>query len=313
MPEGANMNMGQVRVIDPILSQHARGYTNSEYVGRFLFPTVNMPTRGAKRIEFGREAFRRYKTRRAPGGRIGQIGVGYEGKPVQLHQEALQALTPVEYQEEAQAIPGIDLQQESVDTVLAVIALEKEIQQATVARNAASYAADNKVALAGGDKWSDPDSKIKQMVGDYGEVIRKRIGRRPNTLLMGGSVATVAKSHPSVLDQFKYTRSDSVTMQDLATFFDLPNVVAGDAIYDEDGGTSVDVWGEDIILAYVPPEGVRNMRVPSYGYTYQLRGHPFVEPVQWDKDTRSWSNNVLDEFSAELVGADAGALFQAAL
>jgi len=313
MPEGANMNMGQVRVVDPILSQHARGYTNSEYVGHFLFPTVNMPTRGAKRIEFGREAFRRYKTRRAPGGRIAQISVGYEADPVKLHQEALQALTPVEYQEEAKQVPGIDLQQESVDTVLAVIALEKEIQQADVARNAASYAATNKTALAGGDKWSDPDSKPKELIGDYGEVIRSRTGRRPNTLLFGGSVATKLKSHKSVLEQFKYTRSDSVTMQDLATFFDIPNVIAGDAIYDVDGANSVDVWGTDAILAYVPPASIRNMRVPSYGYTYQLRGHPFVEKVEWDKDHRSWSNNVLDEFSAELVGADAGVLIQAAI
>ncbi len=313
MPVGANMNMGQARVVDPILSEHARGYTNPEFVGGYLFPTVTMPTRAAKRIEFGRDAFRRRQTRRAPGTRIGQMSVGYEGKPVSLHQEALQALTPREYQEEANAVPGIDLQQESVDTVLAVIALEKEIQQAGVARNAASYAASNKAALTGTDKWSDANSKPKILIGDAQEVIRKRTGRRGNTLLLAGSVATKLKSHPGVLDQFKYTKSESVTMADLATYFDIENVIAGDAIYDTDDATSVDVWGTDAILAYVPPAGQRNMRVPSYGYTYQLRGHPFVEPVAWDKDHVSWSNNVFDEFSAELVGADAGFLIQAAI
>ena len=74
--------------------------------------------------------------------------------------------------------------------------------------------------------------------------------------------------------------------------------------------STVDVWGGDAVLAYVPPAGLRQMALPSYGYTYQLSGHPLVEPSRWDADIRSWKNDVLDEFSAELVGADAGFLFQ---
>lgn len=313
MPMGQNMNMGQTRVVDPILTEGARGYSNAEYVGGVLFPTVSMPTRGTKRIEFGREAYRRYNTRRAPGARIGRFGVGYEGDAVKLHQEALMASTPIEYQEEANAVPGIDLQQESVDVALDIIAKEKEINQAAVARDPGNYANSNKTILAGNDQWDDPDSKPKTLIGDMGEVIRTRTGRRPNVLLLGGKVATKLKSHANVLEQFKYTRSDSVTMADLATYFDLAQVVSGDAIYDDDDGVSHDIWGLDVILAYVPQQAQRNMRVPSYGYTYQLRGHPFVEKVEWDKDTRSWTNNVIDEFSAELVGADAGVLIKSAI
>ena len=313
MATGDQMNLAQVRVVDPILSTHARGYMNADMVGSALFPTVEMPTRGAKRIEFGRDAFRRRRTRRAPGTQIAQMTFGYEGKPVMLHQEALQAITPTEYQEEARAVPNIDLQRESVDVVLAVIALEKEIQQAEVARNAASYAATNKVALAGDFKWSDPDSNPKEQVFDAKEVIRKRIGRRPNTLLVAGGVGSALGKHPKILDHFKHTNSSAISLAMLASYFDIANVVSGDAIYDTDDATSVDVWGGDAILAYVPAAGQRNMRLPSYGYTYQLRGHPAVGAIDWDKDLLSWTNNVIDEFSAELVGADAGFLFQGAL
>lgn len=304
------MNAAQVRVVDPILTEHARGYTNAEMVGRFLFPTVDMPTRAAKRIEFDRTSFRRRRTRRAPGTRIAQLEFGYEGKQVNLHQEALQAITPIEHQEEAMQVPGFDLQSMSVDLVLAVIALEKEIQQANVARTAASYAAANKAALAGDDKWSDPDSDPKSQVFDAKEVIRQRIGRRPNTLLCAGSVTSDLGKHPKILEHFKHTNSSAISIAMLASYFDIDTVVSGDAIYDTDDDTTVDVWGGDVILAYVPPEGARQMPMPSYGYTYQLRGHPFVEPVAWDKDVRSWTNNVLDEFSPEMVGADAGFLFQ---
>lgn len=308
-----SMNAPQTRVVDPILTQHARGYTNAEMVGSALFPAVPMPTRAAKRIEFGRDSFKRRRTRRAPGGVIAALEFGYEGKAVNLHQEALSAVTPIEFQQEAGAVPGIDLQQVGVDTVLAVIALEKEIQQAEVARNAASYAATNKAALVGDNKWSDPDSDPKSQVFDAKESIRKRIGRRPNTLVLAGGLTSALGKHPLITAHFRPTNAAAISLAMLASYFDVENVVSGDAIYDQADGTTVDVWGGDAILAWVPPVGQRQMPLPSYGYTYQLLNHPLVEQARWDGDIRSWKNDVLDEFSAELVGADAGFLFQNAL
>lgn len=308
-----NMTTPQARVVDPILTDHARGYSNSDFVGGALFPTVAMPTRAAKRIEFDRSSFRRRRTRRAPGAPIAALEFGYEGKAVNLHQEALSAIVPIEHQQEANAVPGIDLQRTALDTVLAVIALEKEIQQAEVARNAASYAATNKAALAGDYKWSDPDSDPLAQVSDAKEVIRKRIGRRPNTLLIAGGLTSALQKHPKITDHFKFTTSSTVTLPMLTSYFDIQNLVSGDGIYDLADGTSVDIWGGDAILAYVAPAGQRQMPLPSYGYTYELLNHPFVEPSRFDADIRSWKNDVLDEFSAELVGADAGFLFQSAL
>lgn len=308
-----SMNGSQLRVVDPILTEHARGYSNADFVGEALFPVVEMPTRAAKRIEFDRSSFRRRRTRRAPGAQIAALEFGFEGKPVALHQEALSAVTPIEHQQEAGAVPGIDLQQVGVDTVLAVIAMEKEIQRAEVARNAAAYAASNKAALTGDAKWSDPDSDPLVQVNDAKEVIRKRIGRRPNTLVITGGLTSKLQAHPLIRDHYKHTTSSTITVAMLAAYFDIPNLVSGDGIYDLPDGTTVDIWGNDAILAWVALKGQRQMPLPSYGYTYQLRGHPLVEPARWDGDIRSWKNDVLDEFSAELVGADAGFLFQGAL
>lgn len=313
MPTGTGLNAAQARVVDPILSQHARGYVQTEFVGRFLFPQVTMPTRAAKRIEFDRSSFRRRQTRRAPGTRIAQLEFGYEGKAVNLHQEALRSVVPFEHQEEANAVPGIDLTQTALDVVLAVIALEKEIQQAEVARNAAAYAASNKVTLAGADKWSDSASDPQVVISDAVEVIRARTGRRPNTLVMGATVRSALKIHPTIRDHFKHTNASAVSNQMIAEYLDLPLVLSGDAIYDTSDMVTVDVWGNDAILAYVPPESMRNMALPSYGYTYQLAGQPLVEATAWDNDTKSWGNDVIDEFSAELVGADAGFLIKDAV
>ncbi len=313
MPIGTGMSAAQARVIDPILTNHARGYVQTDFVGRFLFPAVTMPTRAAKRIEFDRSSFRRRQTRRAPGARIAQLEFGYEGKAVALRQEALRSNIPFEHQQEADAVPGIDLSQTALDIVLAVIALEKEIQQAEVARNAALYPTANKAALTGTDQWDDAASNPQKAISDAVETIRARTGRRPNTLVLGAKVHAALKIHPKILEHYKHTTSATVTSAMIGQYLDIPTVISGDAIYDTSDTTTVDVWGNDAILAYVPPEQMRNMALPSYGYTYQLAGQPVVEGTKWDDDSKSWYNDVIDEFSAELVGADAGFLFQNAV
>lgn len=307
-----SMSLDQARQVDPILTDHARGYSNGDFIGDGLFPIVDMPTRAARRIEFNRDSFKRYKTRRAPGANIAAVTFGYDGKPVSLIQHALMAMTPVEHQEEAQSIsaPGIDLQKENTDLVLYVIAQEKEIAQAELARNAAVYAASNKVALAGTDRWISSDSDPLALITDYSEVVRKRTGRRPNTLAIGGTVAAGLRKHGKIRDHFKYTTSERATIGMVQQYLGIENLLVGDAVYDDDQGNTVDVWGGDAILAYVPAKGARNMRLPGYGYTYRLRNHPFVESVRYDRDTRSWKNEVFDEYSPELVGPDAGVLIQ---
>jgi hypothetical protein len=305
-----NMSTSQARVIDPILTNHSRGYSQSIFIGDSLLPVANMVTRAAKRIEFGRESFRRYSIKRAPGTQISQASFGYEGKPVALHQHALAAVTPVEHQEEAEQVPGIDLLSTSVDLVLSVIALEKEIQQAEAVRNAGIYANSNKVALLGAAKWSDPASDPAKQVSDAKEVIRARTGRRPNVLALGAKVAAALKLHPKVLEKFKYTNSETISDAMLAAYFDVKEVLVGDAIVDDANGDTSDVWGNDAVLAYVAKDGTPNVGVPAFGYTYRLSGYPFVKPAYYERGVNSWLNDVFDEWSPEVVGPDAGFLFQ---
>ncbi len=305
-----NMSLSQARVIDPILTEHSRGYRQASLIGDLLLPIVTMPTRAAKRIEFGREAFRRYRITRAPGGAITRIQIGYEGKPVSLIQRALGATTPLEHVDEAAEVPEIDLLMESVDTVNAVIALDREINQATVARDASKYASTNKVTLSGTAKWSDPASNPAADIEEGKEVIRSRTGKRPTTLTLGATVASSLRVHPKVLARFENVTADFVSDAMLKQFFDVEQLLIGDAIYDDDAGQTVDVWGADALLSYTPIGGTPNRNIPAFGYTYRLRGHPFVEPVYYHKDTRSWINDMFDEWSAEMVGPDAGYLIK---
>lgn len=310
------MTLAQARVADPVLSNHARGYANAPLIGTRVFPIVDMPTRRANRVVFRRESFRRYQIQRAPGADIKSITIGYDAGQVSLRQFALSCVVPIEHVEEAAEQPGIDLQQDAVDVVSQVIRLEHEIQCGAVARTFGSYAATNRVALSGAGRWSDPASNPQAAVLNASEAVRRQIGRRPNALVMGGAVYAALASHPTIRDYFKYTGTEAITEEMLARYFRLDEVIVGDAIWTDDGVTMLDVWGGDAILFYKAPANAgnrRSMSQPGYGYTYRLRNYPVVTPMVFDRTKRSWLADYIDEWSVELVGADAGYLFQTAV
>ncbi|HWO57679.1 MAG TPA: major capsid protein [bacterium] len=307
------MTPAQARVIDPILTEVARGYQNAAYIGNALFPVVPVGLRGGKILQFGKEHFRLYNTARAPGSDVAVIQFGYAGQSYALADHAIAGLVPVEDLEEASQQPGIDLGSDAVRSVQDIIAIKLEVEQATLARNAALYAASNKATLSGASQWSDPSSDPIKAIEDAKEAIRGQVVMRPNTLVLGPKVFAALKQHPKIIDRIKYTGRDVPTAELLASLFGVQRVVSGDAVYQDADGVMVDVWGKDAILAYTNLSGIASRRVPSYGYTYRLRNFPVVETPWYNPAKLSWMYPVRDAMSAVLAGAEAGFLFQNAV
>lgn len=307
------LNTRTAAVVDPILSTHARGYRNSEFVAASLFPRVSIPNRSMRVIRFGKEAFRMMNTRRAPGANKKRVQYGYASDPVSLVQDALEGVVPIEHQEEAQSIPGIDLGAGAVNMVLDVVDLGLEYECAQIARTSGSYDANHKLALTGTDRWSSGTSTPVTDIDAGKEAIRGSIGRYPNTLMLGPSAFNGLKRHPTIKEQFKYTSSQSITTEMLAAALDLKNVVVGKGVYlpetAADTAMASDIWGDDAILAYVPETG-DNYQVPSFGYTYELMGYPLVEQPYFERSNDSWIYPTKFERRPYLTGAEGGFLFQ---
>lgn len=304
------MNNQQVRVIDPILSNVAQGYTHPEHVGFALFPRVPVKQRGGQIIEFGRDSFKRYNTRRAPGSSTKRLQFGYEGKPFALVQDALEGKVPWEHMQDANQVPGIDLGTESTNEVMNILSLALEIEQAEIATNAANYGADHKVTLSGTDRWTDDASDPAKQIREYREAVRAAIGIRPNIMEVSAAGFNALCEHPKVLERFKYTSSDSVTADMLAKLFNLRRIVVGEAVYMNEGSSAmVDVWGNAAVLAYVPDQ-ISSRRQPSFGYTYALEGHPIVEEPYNDRNAKSWIYPVTYERTPVLSGIESGFLIQ---
>ncbi|PZU89111.1 MAG: hypothetical protein DI527_16390 [Chelatococcus sp.] len=308
------MNSRQAQAIDPILSTQARGYTNQELIAHRVLPWADIPNRSMKVIRFGKDSFRRYvDTRRAPGGQRRRIQFGFESDPISLRQESLEAQVPTEIGADAASVPGIDLAAVSIQGVQDIIALGREVEVATLVRSSALYDANHKLALAGADKWSSPDSDPAKDVKDAREAVRRSIGRYPNQLTLGPSVFNELTEHPKVKEKFKYTSSESVTEVMLARYLGVEEVLVGKAVAlaenAPDTALADDVWGNDAILAYVPKGG--NYLVPAFGYLYRLKGYPNVRVPYWENGTDSWVYPVTEEYRPYVTGAEGGFLFQA--
>ncbi|AWD21609.1 major capsid protein [Fuscovulum blasticum] len=308
----APINSRQAAVVDPILSTHARGYRNAEFISQYLFPRATVPNRSMRQLKFGKESFRLMNTKRAPGSNVKRIQYGYASDPISLVQDALEGVVPIEHQQEAMSVPGFDLGQGAINMVLDAVDLNLEYECATMARTAANYAATNKVTLTTTARWTQSASTPIADIKAGNEAIRRMTGRYANTLILGPNAKNALTGHASIKDQFKYTSAQSITMQMLAALLELDTVVCGKAVYlpetAAETAAATDVWGDDAILAYVPKGG--NYQVPSYGYCYELTGYPQVEQPYYSRETKSWIYPTTTERRPYILGADAGFLFQ---
>lgn len=304
------MNLSQVRVVDPVLSKIVQGYGKPEFVGNFLFPNVPVRTRAGKIIEFGREDFALFNVQRSPGAAMRRRNIAYSSRSYTLMQSAIEGELPIEHLEEAEGAElPINLQAEAAEGAMYTIMLNLENKQADIALNAANYAGTHTVTLAGTDQWSDPTSDPRAQILTWKETVRSAIGIYPNTMVMGSKVFNAAAAHPTFRDQIKYVSSESITPDLLASFFDLSRgVKVGTSLkLNETTGSLEDIWGDQLVLAYVPEE-INTRRTPSYGYTYHLEGYPLVEDPYYERNHRTWYFPVVDEHDPAVTSLSAGFL-----
>lgn len=310
----SQMTAAQARVIDPILTEVARGYrTNEAPIADLLFPIVPVGQRGGRIISFGPEDFRLRNTARAPGAATKRGGYGYSSGQFSLVDYSSEGELPIELLQDAAAVPGLDMAQMTIAKELNRAALEREKQCADLALNAASYASTNKVTLASGDRWDEANGDPFEDVNAAKEAIRKQTGKRPNVLTLGPKVATALRSNTKVLNRLSTSMDrPPATLAQLAALFEVERVVEGGAVF-HNGTDFTDVWGTFALLAYTTPASMAEMGSPNFGYTYQLQGHPFAEEPYYERNTKTWYFPVTDCRQPVLAGPSAGYLFTTAV
>lgn len=91
--------------------------------------------------------------------------------------------------------------------------------------------------------------------------------------------------------------------------FEVQKIVIGKGKRMNAQGQLVDIWGDNIILAYVPGAvaGGQDARTPSFGYTLRKRGQPVVDRYVEPGGKLELIRNT-DIFAPYVLGAHAGYL-----
>lgn len=302
--------------VDPILTRVVQGYTQNELVGGKIFPKVDVPLRGGKVVEFDKSDWKAFGTRRAPGANTAHRQFNFGTRTYSVLQDRLIGDLPKEHLEEATAI-GIpySMRKRVAEGTYSSIMLNLEIAQADLATTAGNYASSNKETLSGSDQWANAsNASFFTKFNTWREAVRAQIGRYPNTAIFGPKPFTAAQNNSLVIDRYKHTTPESITTGMLARLLLLENLYVGTALKLTAADAVADVWGDFVVLAYVPSVAAGEMRdrfEPAYGYTYNLSGYPLVEPEYEDKDKNSLCFPVTAEHTPELTSPLAGFLASA--
>lgn len=304
----SQMTTKQARVVDPVLTAIARGYRWVwSPVANILFPIVPVDERGGKVIEFGTEDFKLISSARAAGSATKRVQFGHEGADYSLTDHSLEALVPVEINQEAASV-GIDLWERSIRGVQRLMDTEREYQAAVLARNAALYSSGSKLAITtDADRWDDPTSDPIGHFAAARDAVRAKIGVYPNVAVLPPKALKALLRHPDILALLSDNNLKVATLQQLQTILDIPTIVEGNGTY-HDGTQFVDIWGKDAVIAYTELGTLQDGGSPAYGYTYQLRDMPMVEEPYIDRNAKSAVGPVTDCRKPVMAGAVAGYL-----
>ena len=307
--------LSKLRIVDPVLSALALGYSNAEFIGDKLLPFVTLDKEGGKIPRFGKEAFKIYATERALRAKSNRINPDdVDGIDISLDEHDLEY--PIDYREDAEA--AFPLQAHATNRVVEGIRLRHEAMVASITQNPANYPTGNKIALSGSAVFTDPNSDPEGVVDEAKAAVRNKIVKEPNTMVIGYKAWRALKRHPKLKAILSDTRSRLVQIADLREIFEIENIVVGKGIYSTDNGVVTDLWGGNLVLAYVPKAApavagdapVRSAYEPSFGYTLRKKGNPVVDTRTEDGKLEIIRNT--DIFRPYMLGAEAGYLVQGA-
>jgi hypothetical protein len=169
--------------------------------------------------------------------------------------------------------------EDAVDFVVDKIKLNKENNWANKYFKAGVWAQDlsgASTASAGHPVFwdnystSDPIKDIADMATNMSQLT----GKRPNTLTIGRRVYDALRQHPDILDRIKFTQKGVITLDLLATLFDVERILVANAIQNVAAkGQAADmkfILGNNALLTYAPP--APKLKTASAGYTFVWKG-----------------------------------------
>ena len=199
------MNLDQVRVIDPILTQIAQGYKNVEGVATFFAPAVSMNVRAGRTLVFGKEAFAAQSFLRSPGSNIQKVSNEFGTRSFALRQEAISWSIAEEVAAEAKnGAAAIDLRAYAAKDAANRLMQSWEVQVAAKVQDITQYESGNVLDLAtyngGADQFNSPTSDVEVLMDAMKEQVRRQSSVYPNKMVLSPDAFNALKRNKRIRD-----------------------------------------------------------------------------------------------------------------
>lgn len=293
--------------VNAYLSKVARGYTNSAFIAENLFPVIDSDLEKVDIFEFNKEAFQVYDTERSIRANSNVISPkGFNKKTTTLTEHDL--AYPIDYREEEES-KVVKLQLHATNVVTEGLKLKHEKQCADLVQNTSNYDTTNKIVLSGTSLFSNSASDPEGVIDDAKNAISGRIAQSPNTMVMGYDTFKDLKKHPKLRELVSTSQTRIITLDLMKQIFDIDNIYVGKSVFVNEAGNFVRVWGNNIVLAYVPKLDSRTEYDPSFAYTVRKK-----DSLKIDEYTKEGNKvkyiRATDIYTPFLVGPDAGYLIK---
>jgi len=277
----ATSRIDDLRMVDPVLSTIAQGYSNAAMVADALFPTVTVPKLKGKVPVFGKEAFivrDTYRAMRSSSNRIPPSDlelVSFETKERDVE-------IAIDYIEEEESPDFSRYEQRLTKDLMDILLLGKEKEVADYVQSLLNYSNDLKLEITEGTAFDDYTSTTTDpilIIRECMSAVRSKISRYPNTMVLGDSAYQSLIQHPKIIERIKYAGVPVPNTNILAQLLNIEDIKIGLSVYTVDGVTYSDVWSDNIVLAYVDKNEKSNRSEfnPSYGYIFQREGKPEID------------------------------------
>ena len=291
--------------INAYLSKVARGYSNSAFIAENLFPVIDSELEKVDIFEFNKEAFQVYDTERSIRANSNVISPkGFNKKTTTLTEHDL--AYPIDYREEEES-KVVKLQLHATNVVTEGLKLKHEKQCADLVQNVDNYDTGNKIVLSGMHLFSSQYSDPEGVIDDAKNAICSKIAQEPNTMVMGYEAYKDLKRNPVLRKLVSDSSTKIVTLDLMKQIFDIENIYVGKSVFVNESNEFVKVWGNKIVLAYVPKLDSRTEYDPSFAYTVKKK-----DSLKIDEYTKEGNKvkyiRATDIYTPFLVGADAGYL-----
>lgn len=254
--------------IDAALTQVSVGYRNTGYIADQVMPEVPVDKQSDYYWEFGQDMFDLVDDRVRPGGVANEIDWDLSKETYYANGHALREAIPDRLDQNAD--PGIEVLTTTTENVVDRLDLNREKRVADLTFSSGTYAVGLKTTLAGATQWSHTDSKPIDAVKAAAEAVAAKIGREPNTLVVGKAVLDKLVAHAKLIDLVKYAQVGILTDELLMRLLGVPKILVGTALYNTarkgQSRSLARIWGKHAALLYIPERPAQ--KTPAFGYSF---------------------------------------------